>query len=176
MKASQARPVDAGAAPAEGAPGCPVDHEALRAAQAAGCPVDHQALDHPGPADRPSSTCAYAGGDGKRGYLVPGIIAFLCLLLLGTVLDITDFSRSSGSQLHGPLVASQIASAYQTSAGGGLPSVSCPASEPVAAGRTFTCTLQTGAAPPRTVTVTETGGGRFGFHVGGLTGPGGGGA
>lgn len=168
VTAADAPPAEGDAAP-RAAGGCPVDHEALRAARAAGCPVDHRAM-----ADRPSSTCAYAPSNGKRGYLVPGIIAFVCLLLLGTALDITDFSRSSGAQLHGPLVANQIASAYQARAGGGLPSVSCPASEPVVAGRTFTCTLQAAASPARSVTVTETGGGRFGFQVGGLAGPGGG--
>jgi hypothetical protein len=160
-------PPASGIGPA-GPAGCPVDHAALQRAREAGCPVDHEAL--AGETKRPSSTCAYAGG-GKRGYLVPGIIAFLCLLGLGTVLNITDFSHSSGSSLGGPLVASQIASAYQTGTGGGLPTVRCPAAEPVAAGHRFTCTLQQGSAPARAVTVTETGGGRFGFHVAGPAGP-----
>jgi hypothetical protein len=130
------------------------------------CPVDHEAL----AAFRPTSTCAYAPGNAKRGYLVPGLIAFLCLLLIGAVLDVTDFSRSSGDRLGGPLVATQIATAYQGSAGGSLPSVTCPASEPVTSGLTFACRMTTGGAP-KAVTVTETGGGRFHFQVGGVPGP-----
>lgn len=78
----------------------------------------------------------------RRGYFVPGLVALAALLGIGTALGAGDLSHRPPSSLAGPDVAEELALGIQAQAGApSTPPVSCPRSEPVRAGATFTCTL-----------------------------------
>ena len=92
---------------------------------------------------------------GRRGYFLPGAIAMVALVLIALAVGGGDLDHSAPHALNGPDVASQIALGIQAEQNStGLPSVTCPQSEPARSGVTFTCAVS-GAGAHRTVYVTE---------------------
>jgi hypothetical protein len=96
-----------------------------------------------------------AGRRARRGYWLPGLIALVALLGIGLGIGAGDLNHRSPHTLSGSDVAAQIALALQVQQRSTTPPlVSCPGSEPVRAGWTFTCTL-TGRDGPERVKVAE---------------------
>lgn len=102
---------------------------------------------------------AAQSGRRRRPYFVPGVIAFVVLLVMSVILGAGDLFHSSPSSLSGSQVAQQVALAIQFQENTSQPPVlSCPATLPAKVGYAFTCVAseRLGAAR-RTVEVTETG-------------------
>lgn len=105
-------------------------------------------------------------GRSKRGYFVPGLIALVVLAAGGGLANFAGLDHSAPSHLAGSDVQTFLAQAIQAKDGTTkLPEIRCPASEPVKAGHTFTCTWEKAGAATR-VLVTETDArGQFRFRV-----------
>lgn len=81
----------------------------------------------------------------RRGYWLPGFIALAVLLAIGAAVGAGDLVHSTPKRLTGADIDSQIALAIQLQLGSRTPPrLSCPASEPVRTGLTFTCTATAG--------------------------------
>jgi hypothetical protein len=104
------------------------------------------------------SACPVKRPSGRRGYLIPGLIAMAVLLAIGVALGAGDLDHRSTSGLHGSDVAQQLALAIQAQSGLHTPpDVTCPATEPVRQGFRFSCSI-TGNGSTRVVDVEETDG------------------
>jgi hypothetical protein len=99
---------------------------------------------------------APARRSGRRGYLIPGAIALVALLVIGLAIGAGgDLTHPPPKTLHGSDVAGQIALSIQAEQNdASLPTVHCPDHQPVRSGYTFTCSLER-AGSVRTVDVQE---------------------
>lgn len=90
-----------------------------------------------------------------KGYFLPGAIALIALLAIGTLfVGAGDLQHRAATELSGSDISSEIALAIQAQQNSRtVPTVTCPAREPVRKGLSFECILQGQTA--RTVYVTE---------------------
>ncbi len=110
--------------------------------------------DRPGPAE-PSAPDAAAARRKRRGYFLPGTIALLALVGIGAALGAGDLSHPAGSHLDGRNVEEQITLALSAQGGPAhAATVTCPASEPLQQGLSFTCRV-TDSSGRQSVVVTE---------------------
>ncbi len=92
----------------------------------------------------------------RRGYFLPGVIALGALLGIGTAFGAGDLVHQAPRVLSGAEVASQVELGLQAELDTvSQPYVTCPASEPVKAGLTFTCLEHPRTGPARPISVTE---------------------
>ncbi len=104
-----------------------------------------------------AATAPPSAGRRGKGYFVPGFIALVALLAIGLFVGAGDLQHPAPTTLVGPDIASQIALGIQAQQNSDhVPSVACPAREPVRQGFRFQCTLagRNGGAS-RTVYVNE---------------------
>jgi hypothetical protein len=93
----------------------------------------------------------------RRGYFLPGLIALGFLVGLGALFGAGDLAHPAARNIYGSDIAQQIAEGLQAQQGSAsLPTVSCPAREPVQAGLRFECRWSTSGGGRRPVFVTET--------------------
>jgi hypothetical protein len=170
---------------------CPVDHAAsldrqppTTSPEAGVCPVDHRA-----PAPVPATSGPASGdtftpfacpmgfgapaSDGtsarprKRGYFIPGLIALVAMAGIGAAVNFGGLDHGAPSRLAGSDVSTFLAQGIQAQQGlSAPPSITCPASEPVRAGLSFTCQWAH-AGVDQAVHVTETTAGQFRFSLAG---------
>ncbi|MBO0692954.1 MAG: DUF4333 domain-containing protein [Acidimicrobiaceae bacterium] len=129
-------------------------------------------LDQAGPPEHATGDAAPIrpernGRRSKRGYFVPGLIAFVVLAAGGGIANFAGLDHAGPNRLAGPDVETFLAQAIQTKdALASPPRISCPSSEPVRPGLRFTCSWNR-AGGDRPVSVTETDArGQFRFSVG----------
>jgi len=92
----------------------------------------------------------------RRGYFLPGVIALAALLGIGTAFGAGDLVHQAPRVLSGPEVASQVELGLQAELNSvNQPYVTCPSSEPVKAGLTFTCFERPRSGPARPISVSE---------------------
>jgi hypothetical protein len=101
----------------------------------------------------------------KRGYFIPGIISLLAMVGIGALVNFGGLDHGSPSRLAGSDVSTFLAQGIQAQQGlSAPPSITCPASEPVHAGLSFTCQWAHDGSD-RVVHVTETTAGQFRFSL-----------
>jgi hypothetical protein len=129
-----------------------------------GCPMGHGAA--PAGEGVAETGRARSGRRGK-GYFVPGLIALAVMVVAGGVVNFAGLDHAHPSTLAGSDVSTFVAQGIQAEQGlAAPPTITCPASEPVRTGLSFTCTWQR-AGGDRPVKVTETDSrGQYHFSIG----------
>jgi hypothetical protein len=129
-----------------------------------GCPMGHGATTAGD--GLPEAGRARRGRRGK-GYFVPGLIALAVMVAAGGVVNFAGLDHAHPSSLAGSDVSTFVAQGIQAEQGlAAPPTITCPTSEPVRTGLSFTCTWER-AGGDRPVKVTETDSrGQYHFSVG----------